>query len=113
MFRTKRVYAAPEAGDGRRVLVDRLWPRGVKKADLAYDLWLKEIAPSHDLRTWFGHDPARWDEFRRRYGAELDANPEAVTRLRALAKTGPVTLLFSAKDEARNQAVALKGYLEA
>ena len=112
IYRVKRVYAPASRDDGQRVLVDRLWPRGVKKADLAHDLWLKEIAPSNELRKWFAHDPARWAAFRQRYAAELDANPQAVARLRSLAQAGPVTLLFSAKDEARNQAVALKLYLE-
>ena len=111
-FRLKRVYDPPAAGDGLRVLVDRIWPRGMKKADLSMDLWLKEIAPSTALRQWFGHDPAKWAEFKRRYGAELAERPQLTTLLRAKAGEGPVTLLYSARDRERNQAVALKGYLE-
>jgi uncharacterized protein YeaO (DUF488 family) len=112
MFRIKRVYDPPEAGDGMRVLVDRIWPRGVKKSEFAMDLWLKEVGPSTDLRKWFGHDPAKWEEFRRRYEAELDEKPELTTQLRQRAEEEPVTLLFSARDLEHNQAVALKTYLE-
>jgi uncharacterized protein YeaO (DUF488 family) len=93
------------------VLVDRVWPRGVTKAKLKGVLWLKDVAPSTALRKWFGHDPARWDEFRRRYAAELDANP-AVGELRKLAAEGPLTLLYGARDEAHNQAAALAAYLK-
>jgi uncharacterized protein YeaO (DUF488 family) len=106
-LRVKRAYDPPEPGDGTRILVDRLWPRGLAKADAAIDHWLKEVAPSNELRRWFGHDPARWDEFRRRYRAELAARPEALQELRRLAREGPVTLLFAARDEAHNDAVAL------
>ena len=106
-----RAYAPPPAGTGTRVLVDRLWPRGVPREKLAPDLWLKEIAPSTALRQWFGHDPAKWPEFCRRYRAELDNNPEAVAQLRALAEQGPLILLYGAKDEAHNQAVVLRDYL--
>lgn len=106
----RRVYEHPLADHGRKVLVDRIWPRGVRKADLADVLWLKDAAPSAELRKWFAHDPARWPEFRRRYFAELDANP-AVARLRALAEAGPLTLLYSARDEVHNQAAALRDYL--
>ncbi len=113
MIRTKRVYLPPEPGDGTRVLVDRLWPRGLKKADAAIDLWLKEVAPSRELRAWFGHDPEKWPEFVRRYHAELEQRPEAVERLLALAGSGPLTLLFAARDPEHNNAVALKAYLEA
>jgi uncharacterized protein YeaO (DUF488 family) len=110
--RIKRIYLPPDAADGRRVLVDRLWPRGVRKAEAHIDLWLKEVAPSAALRKWFGHDPARWDEFRRRYGAELREAGDAVEELRRLLAKGPVTLLYSAHDEAHNQAVVLRDYLD-
>ena len=113
MIRTKRVYLPPEPGDGTRVRVDRLWPRGLKKTDARIDLWLPEVAPSPELRRWYGHDPARWAEFQRRYHAELDAHPEPVEKLRALARKGPLTLLFAARDPERNNPVALKAYLEA
>jgi uncharacterized protein YeaO (DUF488 family) len=107
----KRAYepAAPE--DGRRVLVDRLWPRGLSKDKAAIDLWLKEIAPSTALRQWFGHDPARWDEFQHRYRAELDANGEAVAQLSDVIRAGKATLIYGAKDEAHNDAVVLAEYL--
>jgi uncharacterized protein YeaO (DUF488 family) len=107
----RRVYEPPAADDGARILVDRIWPRGLTKEAAALTLWLKEIAPSTDLRKWFGHDPARWAEFQRRYWAELDANPAAVGRLRALLRRGPATLLYSARDPAHNQAVALAAFL--
>ena len=109
----KRVYAAPERTDGTRVLIDRIWPRGLTKEKAALDLWLKDVAPSTDLRKWFGHDPARWDAFRRRYRDELDAMPDAVARLRDLAKQGKLTLLYGAHDEAHNNAVVLAAYLRA
>ena len=109
--RLKRAYAPPARADGTRVLVDRLWPRGLRKADAAVDLWLKDVAPSHELRRWFGHDPERWAEFRRRYKAELAHNSAAVAELRSLARRGPLTLLYSAHDEAHNQAVVLKEVL--
>ena len=103
----KRVYLPPHGDDGKRVLVDRLWPRGVSKHGAAVDVWLKDIAPSARLRKWFGHDPARWDEFRRRYRAELTDNDEAVAQLRELIKAGHVTLLYGAHDEDHNQARVL------
>jgi uncharacterized protein YeaO (DUF488 family) len=109
-LRIKRIYEPASRDDGQRVLVDRVWPRGVTKEAAALDLWLKEIAPSTALRKWFGHDPARWVEFRRRYGAELDANA-AVKQLRELMRKGRVTLLYSARDAEHNQAVALMDYL--
>ncbi len=112
MVRLKRVYDQPAADDGRRVLVDRLWPRGVAKEAARIDEWLKEIAPSDDLRKWFGHDPARWDDFRRRYREELQGHEEVLERLRLEARRGTVTLLFAAKDEGRNNAVALKEMLD-
>lgn len=95
-----------------RVLVDRLWPRGLSKDAARVDLWLKDIAPSDALRKWYGHDPARWDEFRRRYFAELEAHRERLEELKERARRGRVTLLFGARDEARNNAVALRQYLE-
>lgn len=107
----RRAYDPPGTGEGQRVLVDRLWPRGLSHERLGADLWLKDIAPSDELRHWFGHDPAKWDEFRRRYIAELDANPEPVRQLRALAGQGPLTLLFAAHDAQHNNAVALRDYL--
>ncbi len=109
--RLKRAYDPPAADDGKRILIDRLWPRGVKKADAAIDEWMKEIAPSTTLRKWFGHDPARWEEFRRRYIKELRQHPEQLKRLRILARQGPVTLIFSAHDEVHNDAVVLRGLL--
>ncbi|HEU4966090.1 MAG TPA: DUF488 domain-containing protein [Candidatus Saccharimonadales bacterium] len=108
----KRVYDKPEAQDGKRILVDRLWPRGLSKAKARIDLWLKDIAPSSELRVWFGHDPAKWEEFARRYHAELAANTAAVGMLRQQLEHGHTTLLFSAKDTKHNNAVALKAYLE-
>ncbi|CDX59304.1 conserved hypothetical protein [Mesorhizobium plurifarium] len=107
----KRVYETPAKADGQRVLVDRLWPRGVSKKDAELTLWLKEIAPSDELRKWFGHEPERWPEFQKRYQAELDANGDAVAELRDLLREGKVTLLYGAHDEAHNNAVALAEYL--
>ncbi|HZT02645.1 MAG TPA: DUF488 domain-containing protein [Steroidobacteraceae bacterium] len=109
--RIKRAYEAPSPRDGTRVLVDRLWPRGLKKADAALSQWMKEIAPSHELRKWFAHDPERWEEFRRRYRAELTEKHELLGELRTLAKEGPLTLVYSAHDEAHNQAVVLRDAL--
>jgi uncharacterized protein YeaO (DUF488 family) len=108
----KRAYEPHDRGDGHRVLVDRLWPRGLRKEDLKDALWLKEIAPSTELRRWFGHRPERWPEFRRHYWAELDKMPETVAKLRSLTAKGRVTLLYSARDTEHNQAVALRDYLE-
>jgi uncharacterized protein YeaO (DUF488 family) len=105
----KRAYEAPAAADGRRVLVDRLWPRGVSKAEAKLDDWLKDVAPSSDLRRWFGHDAERWPEFRRRYRAELQANP-AAEALRRLAD-GPLTLVYGARDTEHNDAVVLAEWL--
>jgi uncharacterized protein YeaO (DUF488 family) len=110
-IRLKRAYERPAADDGVRILIDRLWPRGVSKADAAIDQWAKDIAPSTALRKWFGHDPARWQEFRRRYAKEVHQHPERLARLRALAKQGPITLVFSARDERHNDAVVLRGLL--
>lgn len=108
----RRAYDGPGRQDGTRVLVDRIWPRGVRKDEAAIDLWLKDLAPSTELRRWFGHDPARWDEFRRRYHRELQGRPEALEQLRALARQGRVTLVYGARDQRHNNAVALKEYLE-
>ena len=112
MIQTRRVYDAPQPGDGTRFLVERLWPRGVRKEALKLDGWLKDVAPSADLRRWFGHDPAKWEEFRRRYFAELDQHPEAWQRIQEAARRGNVTLLYSARDTEHNSAVAMKAYLE-
>lgn len=111
MVRIKRIYDEPAAEDGQRILVDRLWPRGISKDKARIDEWLKEIAPSDELRKWFGHDPARWEEFRERYRQELEAKAELVAGLRKLAAEGTVTLLFAAKDEEHNNAVELKEML--
>ena len=107
----KRVYEAPGKRDGCRVLVDRLWPRGLGKKSAAVDLWLKDIAPSASLRKWFAHDPAKWLEFKKRYFRELKGNAQGVRQIRALAKRGTVTLVFGARDEEHNNAVALKQFL--
>jgi uncharacterized protein YeaO (DUF488 family) len=111
-IKLKRVYEQPDAKDGERVLVDRLWPRGLTKERAHVDLWLKEIAPSGELRKWFGHDPAKWAEFKRRYREELKGNKEQVTRLKGEMEKGPVTLLYGAKDERHNEAVVLQELLE-
>jgi uncharacterized protein YeaO (DUF488 family) len=108
----KRAYEEPSRNDGFRVLVERLWPRGVKKEALALDLWLKDIAPSPELRRWFSHDPARWEEFCRRYWQELAGRPEAVQLLREKLRGGKVTLVYGSRDERHNAAVALKKFLE-
>ena len=110
-IRLKRAYLPPSAEDGVRVLVDRLWPRGVGKTDAAIDRWMKEIAPSTELRRWFGHDPARWDEFQRRYKAELKEDTALLDELRHTAEKGALTLVYSAHDEAHNQAVVLRDVL--
>jgi uncharacterized protein YeaO (DUF488 family) len=107
----KRAYERPSAEDGTRVLVDRLWPRGVKKSDAAIDHWVKELAPSTELRKWFGHDPARWKEFRERYAAELPQHRDELVRLAELARQGPITLVYSAHDEIHNDAVVLRDTL--
>ena len=110
-IKLKRAYDRPTAGDGTRVLIDRLWPRGVTKADAAIDQWIKDLAPSTALRKWFGHDPARWQEFRRRYAAEVREHPEMLNRLRTMARRGTITLVFSAHDELHNDAVVLRDLL--
>jgi len=111
-IRVKRVYELARREDGRRFLVDRLWPRGIKRERLSLDAWVKEVAPSDTLRRWFAHDPYRWDEFRRRYAAELDRRPEAWGPILEAARKGTVTLVYSARDSRHNNGVALKGYLE-
>ncbi len=113
MLKLKRIYEAPEKGDGYRVLVDRLWPRGVSKEWAHLDLWLKDIAPSDALRKWFGHDPKRWAEFATKYRKELRGKKEIVRQFKKLeAEHGTVTLLYSAHDEEHNQAVALGEFLK-
>lgn len=107
----KRVYDEPSETDGKRILIDRLWPRGVSKAKAKVDLWLKAIAPSTPLRQWFGHDPGKWEEFKKRYKDELDHNSEAVAQLRALMTKEKVTLVYGAKDQEHNDAVVLQEYL--
>jgi uncharacterized protein YeaO (DUF488 family) len=111
VIRLKRAYEPASPGDGRRILIDRLWPRGLRKADAAIDRWLKDIAPSAELRRWFGHDPNRWEEFRRRYRSELSARPDLLNELRAMARNGPLTLVYSARDEHHNDAVVLREML--
>jgi uncharacterized protein YeaO (DUF488 family) len=109
--RLKRAYERPAREDGARILIDRLWPRGVTKEAAAIDEWFKDVAPTTALRQWFGHDPARWQEFRRRYADEVRQNPGQLSKLRALARKGPITLVFSAHDEAHNDAVVLRQLL--
>jgi uncharacterized protein YeaO (DUF488 family) len=111
-FGLKRAYDAAAGEDGRRVLVDRIWPRGIARDELQIDAWLKDLAPSTELRKWFAHDVTRWQEFKRRYFDELAARPEAVRELAAQASAGRVTLVFAAKDREHNNAVALKDFLE-
>jgi len=110
-IKLKRAYEPPAADDGVRILVDRLWPRGVRKENAALDQWAKDLAPSTELRKWFGHDPKRWEEFRRRYREELHRHADQVEQLRAMARKGHVTLVYSAHDEAHNDAVVLKEVL--
>ncbi len=112
MIKVKRAYESPDEQDGYRVLVDRIWPRGVTKQDAAIDRWLKEIAPSTELRKWFGHDPEKWQEFRKRFEAELAQRQDEVGFLLEKSRAGNLTLVFAAKDVEHNNAVALKRYLE-
>ena len=107
----KRAYESPEKADGERILVDRLWPRGLAKAKAKIDVWLKEVAPSTELRQWFGHDPQKWSEFKKRYRAELK-DSEALAELRTLARKGDITLVYGARDESHNQALVLKQILD-
>jgi uncharacterized protein YeaO (DUF488 family) len=111
-IRLKRAYEQPAPEDGTRVLVERLWPRGLSKERAAVDLWLKEISPSPDLRRWFAHDPARWAEFRRRYRDELCDRPDQLERLRRLARSGPVTFVYAARDTEHNSAALLREVVE-
>jgi len=112
MINLKRAYEKPDKQDGLRILVERLWPRGLKKEAVALDLWLKDVAPSPELRRWFGHDPARWEEFCRRYWLELAARQAAVKVLREKLRQGNVTLVYGSRDQEHNAAVALKAFLE-
>ena len=107
-IRIKRVYEQPDPADGTRILVDRLWPRGMTKEKAGVDLWLKNIAPSTALRKWFGHEPAKWEEFKQRYRQELRENKEQVSLLKEQLQKGTVTLLYAAKDEVHNEALVLK-----
>ena len=109
--RLKRAYEQPTRDDGTRILIDRLWPRGVKKVDAAVDQWMKDLAPSTALRQWFGHDPARWQEFRHRYAEEVRQHFDQLKQVRALARKGTITLVYSAHDEVHNDAIALRDFL--
>jgi uncharacterized protein YeaO (DUF488 family) len=111
-IRLKRAYEPPSSDDGMRVLVDRLWPRGLGKSEAAIDRWLKEVAPSSELRRWFGHDRRKWDEFRRKYEAELSGQTDLLSELRQAARDGPLTLVYSARDQEHNQAVVLRDVLK-
>lgn len=104
----KRAYEPAAVDDGTRILIDRLWPRGISKERAAIDQWMKDIAPSTQLRKWFGHDPARWDEFRRRYAKEVRQHADLLEQLRVLARQGQITLVYSAHDEKHNDAVELR-----
>jgi uncharacterized protein YeaO (DUF488 family) len=112
MIKLKRAYEKPSRDDGSRILVERLWPRGLTKERAAVDLWLKEVAPSLELRKWFGHDPAKWEQFQKRYWKELEEKEEAVQLLKQKGKQGTVTLVYAARDEKHNGALALKRFLE-
>ena len=111
-IKLKRVYESPEESDGKRVLVERLWPRGLSKEKARVDLWLKDAAPSTELRKWFNHDPSKWEEFKSRYFAELDANPEALEPILEIHKNETVTFVFASKEETYNNSAALIEYLE-
>ena len=113
MIMLKRAYDSASRADGRRILVERLWPRGISKAELHVDAWLKDVAPSTGLRKWFSHDPGKWNEFRKRYRRELDSHPEAWRPILSAARRGRVTLVYSSRDTEHNNAVALRQYLEA
>ncbi len=112
MIKLKRVYEKPSKGDGIRILVERLWPRGFTKERASVDLWLKDVAPNTELRKWFGHDPAKWEQFCKRYRVELEQNKDAVNLLKQKSKEGVITLVYAARDEKHNSAVALKEILE-
>jgi uncharacterized protein YeaO (DUF488 family) len=111
MLKVKRAYEVAARSDGKRFLVERLWPRGIKKSDLQIDAWLKDVAPSTELRRWFSHDPAKWQEFRRRYSAELERNPQSWQPIIEAARQKTVTLIYSSHDSEHNNAVALRDYL--
>jgi uncharacterized protein YeaO (DUF488 family) len=111
-IKIRRVYDEAKKEDGKRILVDRLWPRGLTKARAKVDLWLKEIAPSVALRKWFGHEPSKWGDFKRRYSAELERNRDQVALLKREIAAGKVTLIYGAKDQEHNAAVVLKEFLE-
>lgn len=111
MIKLKRAYEKPSRDDGERILVERLWPRGLTKEKAAVDLWLKDVAPSAELRKWFGHDPDKWDQFQKRYWKELKESAEAVKLLKQKGKQGTITLVYAAKDEEHNGALALKQFL--
>lgn len=113
LLRVKRIYDNAAPADGTRVLIDRLWPRGVSKERASIDYWAKDVAPSDELRKWYGHDPNKWDEFRRRYFAELDGNPAGLAALREQLGAGPATIVFASREEQLNNATALLEYLEA
>jgi uncharacterized protein YeaO (DUF488 family) len=111
MLKVKRAYEVAARSDGKRFLVERLWPRGIKKSDLQIDAWLKDVAPSTELRRWFSHDPAKWQEFRRRYSAELERNPQSWQPIIEAARQKTVTLIYSSHDSEHNNAVVLRDYL--
>ena len=112
MIKLKRAYEKPAKDDGERILVERLWPRGLTKLQARIDLWLKDVAPSTELRRWFGHDPDKWDEFRRRYQKELKENNDLIKLLKRKAKAGTITLIYAARDEEHNGALVLKRFLQ-
>ena len=112
MIKIKRVYDQPSKNDGKRVLIDRLWPRGLRKEDARIDEWMKEVAPSNELRKWFNHDPDKWSEFKKRFFTELQGQQEKVEEIISLARKGTVTFLYGSKEERFNNAVALKEYIE-
>jgi uncharacterized protein YeaO (DUF488 family) len=112
MIQNKRAYEPPSATDGMRILVDRMWPRGLSKKQAAIDLWLKQVAPSPELRKWFGHDPAKWERFRSRYTKELSHNSDSVETLRENKRRGTVTLVYAARDEKHNNAIVLQDFLK-
>lgn len=112
MIKAKRAYEKPSKEDGLRILVERLWPRGITKEHAKIDLWLKEIAPSPELRKWFGHDPAKWEEFRRRYWAELRQRKDLIRRLKQKIREGQVTFVYAARDKEHNSAMILRAFVE-
>ena len=113
MVKIRRIYdsPAPAPGDGKRFLVDRLWPRGLKKEEVVVDEWIKDVAPSNDLRKWFGHDPSKWQEFKKRYTQELEGKRELLAKLKREARAGTITILYAARDEEHNNAVVLKSLI--